>query len=67
MFNDLVDADPLDAHRALLDVVPSADMTYMGAMLPDTFVPELSNAGHPRSVPPTLRSRVAGALIAPYG
>ncbi len=36
-------------------------------MLPDTFDPELSNAGHPRSVPPTLRSRVAGALIAPYG
>jgi len=42
-------------------------MTYVRAILPDTFDPELSNACHPRSVPPTLLSRVADALIAPYG
>jgi len=64
MFNDLVDAHPLETHRALLDALPTADMAYVHVMLPDAFSPQLNNAGDPQAVLPTLRPHVKGALIA---
>jgi N-ethylmaleimide reductase len=64
MFNDLVDANPLDTHRALLDALPTADMAYVHVMLPDAFSPQLNNAGDPQAVLPALRPHVKGALIA---
>lgn len=64
MFNDLVDANPIETHRALLDALPTADMAYVHVMLPDAFSPQLNNAGDPQAVLPTLRPHVKGALIA---
>jgi N-ethylmaleimide reductase len=64
MFNDLVDADPLETHRALLDALPTADMAYVHVMLPDAFSPQLNNAGDPQAVLPSLRPHVKGTLIA---
>jgi len=64
MFNDLVDANPLETHRALLDALPTADMAYVHVMLPDAFSPQLNNAGDPQAVLPTLRPYVKGALLA---
>jgi N-ethylmaleimide reductase len=64
MFNDLVDANPLETHRALLDALPTADMAYVHVMLPDAFSPHLNNAGDPRAVLPALRPHVKGTLIA---
>jgi N-ethylmaleimide reductase len=64
MFNDLVDANPLETHRALLDALPTADMAYVHVMLPDAFSPQLNNAGDPQAVIPALRPHVKGALIA---
>jgi N-ethylmaleimide reductase len=64
MFNDLVDAKPLETHVALLKALPTADMAYVHVMLPDAFSPQLNNAGDPQAVIPTLRPHVKGALIA---
>jgi N-ethylmaleimide reductase len=64
MFNDLVDANPLETHRALLDALPTADMAYVHVMLPDAFSPQLNNAGDPQAVLPTLRPHVKGTMIA---
>jgi N-ethylmaleimide reductase len=64
MFNDLVDANPLETHRALLDALPTAHMAYVHVMLPDAFSPQLNNAGDPKMLLPTLRPHVKGALIA---
>lgn len=64
MFNDLVDANPLETHLALLKAVPTADMAYVHVMLPDAFSPQLNNAGDPQALIPTLRPHVKGALIA---
>jgi N-ethylmaleimide reductase len=64
MFNDLVDANPIETHRALLDALPTAAMAYVHVMLPDAFSPQLNNAGDPQAVLPTLRPHVKGALIA---
>jgi N-ethylmaleimide reductase len=64
MFNDLVDANPLETHCALLDALPTADMAYVHVMLPDAFSPQLNNAGDPQAVLPALRPHVKGALIA---
>ena len=64
MFNDLVDANPLETHRALLDALPTASMAYVHVMLPDAFSPQLNNAGDPQAVLPTLRPHVKGALLA---
>ncbi len=64
MFNDLVDANPLETHRALLDALPTAEMAYVHVMLPDAFSPQLNNAGDPQAVLPALRPHVKGALIA---
>lgn len=64
LFNDIVDADPIGTHRALLDALPTASMAYVHVMLPDAFSPQLNNAGDPSAVLPTLRPHVKGALIA---
>jgi len=64
LFNDLVDADPLETHRALLGALPTTDMAYVHVMLPDAFSPQLNNAGDPQAVLPTLRPHVKGALMA---
>jgi N-ethylmaleimide reductase len=64
MFNDIMDANPLETHRALLDALPTAEMAYVHVMLPDAFSPQLNNAGDPQAVLPTLRPHVKGALIA---
>ena len=64
MFNDIVDANPLETHRALLDALPTADLAYVHVMLPDSFSPQLNNAGDPQSLIPALRSHVKGPLIA---
>jgi len=64
MFNDIVDANPLETHRALLDALPTAEMAYVHVMLPDAFSPQLNNAGDPQAVLPSLRPHVKGALIA---
>jgi N-ethylmaleimide reductase len=64
MFNDLVDANPLETHCALLDALPTADMAYVHVMLPDAFSPQLNNAGDPQAVLPILRPHVKGSLIA---
>ncbi len=64
MFNDLVDANPLETHLALLDALPTADMAYVHVMLADAFSPQLNNAGDPQALLRTLRTHVKGALIA---
>jgi N-ethylmaleimide reductase len=64
MFNDLVDANPLETHRALLDALPTAGMAYVHVMLPNAFSPQLNNAGDPDALLPALRPHVKGALIA---
>jgi len=64
MFNDLVDANPLETHLALLDALPTAKMAYVHVMLPDAFSPQLNNAGDPQALIPALRPHVKGALLA---
>jgi len=64
MFNDLVDANPLETHRALLRALPTAQMAYVHLMLPDAFSPQLNNAGDPQALIPALRPLVQGSLIA---
>jgi len=64
MFNDIVDANPLETHIALLDALPTADMAYVHVMLADAFSPQLNNAGDPLTLLRTLRKHVKGALIA---
>jgi N-ethylmaleimide reductase len=63
-FNDIVDADPIGTHRALLDALPTDRMAYVHVMLPHAFSPHLNNAGDPEAVLPALRPHVKGALIA---
>jgi N-ethylmaleimide reductase len=64
MFNDLVDANPLETHIALLDALPTANMAYVHLMLPDAFSPQLNNAGDPQALILALRPHVKGALLA---
>ena len=61
MFNDIVDANPLETHVALLDALPTADMAYVHVMLADAFSPQLNNAGDPQVLMRTLRAHVKGA------
>jgi N-ethylmaleimide reductase len=64
MFNDIVDADPIGTHRALLDALPTRDLAWVHVMLPDAFSPQLNNAGDPAAILPALRPHVKGNLIA---
>jgi N-ethylmaleimide reductase len=64
MFNDIVDEDPVGTHRALLDALPTADMAWVHVMRPDSFSPQLNNAGDPQALIPALRPHVKGPLIA---
>jgi N-ethylmaleimide reductase len=64
MFNDIVDANPLETHVALLDALPTADMAYVHVMMADAFSPQLNNAGDPQALLRTLRTHVKGTLIA---
>jgi N-ethylmaleimide reductase len=64
MFNDIVDAEPLETHVALLDALPTADMAYVHVMLADAFSPQLNNAGDPLTLLRQLRNHVKGTLIA---
>jgi N-ethylmaleimide reductase len=64
LFNDLVDANPLETHIALLDALPTASMAYVHLMLPDAFSPQLNNAGDPQALLRALRPHAEGALIA---
>jgi len=67
MFNDLVDADPIATHKALLDALDTARLAYVHVMLPDAFAAALNNAGDPKAILPTLRPHVKGALLAAGG
>lgn len=67
MFNDLVDAAPLETHQALLDALPTASMAYVHVMLANAFDPGLNNAGDVDAILPTLRPHVRGAMIAAGG
>lgn len=64
MFNDLVDANPVETHIALLDALPTAQMAYVHLMLPDAFSPQLNNAGDTDVLLKTIRAHVKGNLIA---
>jgi N-ethylmaleimide reductase len=67
MFNDLVDANPLETHVALLDALPTADMAYVHVMKADAFAASLNNAGDPEHVLATMRAHTKGPLIAAGG
>jgi len=67
MFNDLVDADPIATHVALLDALPTADMAYVHVMKADAFAPQLSNAGDTAAALAAMRAHVKGAMIAAGG
>src|SRR5512139_787867 len=64
MFNDIVDANPLETHVALLDALPTADMAYVHVMLADAFSPQLNNGGDPLTLLQELRKHVKGTMIA---
>jgi N-ethylmaleimide reductase len=64
MFNDLVDANPIETHMALLGALKTEGMAYTHVMLPHAFAPELNNAGEPSAILPTLRPHVKGTLVA---
>lgn len=63
MFNDLVDADPIGTHVALLDALPTERMLYVHVMKADSFAPQLNNAGDPDELLQRLRAHVKGNLL----
>ncbi len=67
MFNDLVDANPLETHLALLGTLDTASLAYVHLMLPDAFDPGLNNAGDPKALLQAIRGAVKGNLIAAGG
>lgn len=67
MFNDLVDANPLETHLALLDALPTADMAYVHVMKADAFAAALNNAGDPDAALQALRARIKGPMLAAGG
>ncbi|GGH20975.1 alkene reductase [Alsobacter metallidurans] len=67
MFNDLVDANPLETHLALLDALPTADMAYVHVMKADSFAAALNNAGDPDAALQALRARIKGPMLAAGG
>jgi len=67
MFNDLVDAEPVATHVALLDALPTADLAYVHVMKADSFAAALNNGGDPNTVLATMRAHVKGPMIAAGG
>lgn len=67
MFNDLVDANPLETHLALLDALDTASLAYVHLMLPDAFDPGLNNAGDPKALLKAIRGAARGNLMAAGG
>jgi N-ethylmaleimide reductase len=67
MFNDLVDANPLETHVALLEALDTANLAYVHLMLPDAFDPGLNNAGDPQALLTAIRSHAKGNLLAAGG
>lgn len=67
MFNDLVDADPIATHKALLDALPTDRMAYVHVMLANAFDPSLNNAGAVEGILPALRPHIRGPMIAAGG
>lgn len=67
MFNDLVDANPLETHLALLDALDTAALAYVHLMLPDAFDPGLNNAGDPKALLAAIRGATKGNLISAGG
>lgn len=64
MFNDLVDAQPTDTHRALLKKLPTKEMAYVHLMFADAFSPQLNNAGSTETMIKMVREETKGNLIA---
>jgi len=67
MFNDIHDANPVETHVALLDALKTADLAYVHLMLPDSFAPQLNNAGDVDTLLATIRAHTKGNLIAAGG
>lgn len=67
MFNDILDANPVETHIALLDALDTANLAYVHLMLPDAFAPQLNNAGDVETLKKTIRAHVKGNLIAAGG
>ena len=67
MFNDIADANPTETHIALLDAIPTADLAYVHLMLPDSFAPQLNNAGDVPTLVQAIRAHTKGNLIAAGG
>ena len=67
MFNDLVDADPIATHTALLDALPTAQMAYVHVMIATAFAEALNNAGDPAHALQVMRAHVKGPMLAAGG
>lgn len=67
MFNDIVDANPVETHVALLDALPTADMAYVHVMKADSFAAALNNAGDPAATMAAMRAHTKGPMIAAGG
>ena len=67
MFNDLVDADPIGTHTALLDALPTAKMAYVHVMIATAFAEALNNAGDPIHALKVMRAHTKGPMLAAGG
>lgn len=67
MFNDLVDAEPIATHTALLDALPTAQMAYVHVMIATAFAEALNNAGDPARALQVMRAHVKGPMLAAGG
>ncbi|MFZ4530209.1 MAG: alkene reductase [Alsobacter sp.] len=67
MFNDLVDADPIATHTALLDALPTAQMAYVHVMIATAFAEALNNAGDPAHALQVMRAHAKGPMLAAGG
>ena len=67
MFNDIADANPTETHAALLDAIDTGALAYVHLMLPDSFAPQLNNAGDVGTLVSAIRAHTKGNLIAAGG
>jgi N-ethylmaleimide reductase len=67
MFNDIVDANPVETHVALLDALPTADMAYVHVMKADAFAAALNNGGDPAATMAAMRAHTKGPMLAAGG